>query len=145
MSVKLRGHHLLCILTFMGHGYSRKFSANYGRVVKRLNAGEGVVLVDGPDDICDALIKEEEEPHCFNCSVLERDKIALQSVSELLGRPLAVGDELDLTGEVVSTLREAFANGPLRSACYECEWSAFCDGIAENGYEKVHLRPPPTH
>lgn len=59
MSVKLRGHHLLCILTFVGHGYSRAFSDNYKAVVQRLNAGEPVVLVDGPDDICAALIKED--------------------------------------------------------------------------------------
>ncbi|KZL18029.1 hypothetical protein PsAD2_02763 [Pseudovibrio axinellae] len=142
MSVKLRGHHLLCILTFIGHGYSKGFSKNYNRVVQRLNTGEPVLLVDGPDDICSALIEEEAAPHCFNCSVVERDAKALKTVREILDRPLSVGDELVLTSGLVTQLRSAFGNGDMKVACNECEWEPFCKEIAEGGYQKTRLLYP---
>ena len=32
MTIKLRAHHLLCLLTYVGKGYSPAFTANYDRV-----------------------------------------------------------------------------------------------------------------
>ncbi|GHB30222.1 (2Fe-2S) ferredoxin [Pseudovibrio japonicus] len=136
MSVKLRGHHLLCILTFVGHGYSRAFSDNYKAVVRRLNAGEPVVLVDGPDDICAALIKEEAEPHCFKCSVTKRDAAALEIVGAVLERPLGIGEELVLSADMIALLRDAYGNGKMEAACNGCEWQPFCDDIAKSGFKK---------
>ncbi len=136
MSVKLRGHHLLCILTFVGHGYSRAFSENYKTVVQRLNAGEPVVLVDGPDDICAALIKEDADPHCFTCSVTERDTAALEVVRAVLERPLGIGEELVLTADMIALLRGAYGKGKMAAACNGCEWQQLCDDIAKNGFKK---------
>ncbi|MDJ0930339.1 DUF1284 domain-containing protein [Breoghania sp.] len=59
MTVELRGHHLLCLLTYVGNGYSATFSAAYDKVVERLNSGKEVEIVRGPDAICRALIAEE--------------------------------------------------------------------------------------
>lgn len=140
MSVKLRGHHLLCILTFVGHGYSRAFSNNYKAVVRRLNAGEPVVLVDGPDDICAALIKEETDPHCFKCSVTERDAAALEVVSAVLERPLGIGEELVLSADMIALLRAAYGKGEMAVACIGCEWQQVCDDIAKSDFEKGLLR-----
>jgi len=50
--VRLRAHHLLCILTFAGKGYSPAFVANMAGVVARIGAGEPIEVVAGPDDIC---------------------------------------------------------------------------------------------
>ena len=38
MTVRLRAHHLLCMLTYVGKGYTAAFTANYDRIVERLNA-----------------------------------------------------------------------------------------------------------
>ena len=145
MSVKLRGHHLLCVLTFIVHGYSPAFSKNYKDVVRRLNAGEPVDLVDGPDEICATLIREETEPHCFNCSVIKRDKAAVKLASQVLGSELHVGDELVLNSRLIGKMREAYAEGNFRKACENCEWVQFCAEIASSGYEKVLLRNPKHH
>ncbi len=56
MTVRLRGHHLLCMLTFVGKGYSPAFVENYDRIAGRLSEGEDILLVDGPDDICAPLL-----------------------------------------------------------------------------------------
>ncbi|MGH0001449.1 DUF1284 domain-containing protein [Pseudovibrio ascidiaceicola] len=145
MSVKLRGHHLLCVLTFIGHGYSPAFSKNYEAVVKRLNAGETALLVEGPDEICTVLINEEEQLHCFNCSVVERDKAAVTLISRLLGTELCVGDEIFLNSHLVAKMRKAYTEGVFKKACQNCEWVQFCDEISSSGFQKVLLRHPKHH
>lgn len=90
MTVRLRPHHLLCMLTYVGKGYTSGFVENYDRVATRLNAGEeDIELVDGPDDICEGLLCESHA-HCFNEGVVQRDEMARLSVSALLGETLTM-------------------------------------------------------
>lgn len=89
MTVRLRPHHLLCMLTYVGKGYTSGFVENYDRVAARLNAGEeDIELVDGPDDICTGLLCESHA-HCFNEGVVQRDEAARLSVSTLLNETLS--------------------------------------------------------
>ena len=43
--VKLRGHHLLCGLTFEGMGYTGIFSQTFRSMLGRVEAGEPIDLV----------------------------------------------------------------------------------------------------
>ncbi len=139
MTVRLRAHHLLCLLTFVGKGYTPAFTANYRRVVARLNAGEAAELVEGPDDICAPMLGETGH-HCLNASVDDRDRQALADVAALLGRPLAAGGDFTLDPVRVATLRAAFAAGASRTACAGCQWSGLCTDIAAGGFAGVRLR-----
>jgi hypothetical protein len=38
--IELRGHHLLCILTYMGKGYTPAFVENYDAIVAQINRGD---------------------------------------------------------------------------------------------------------
>ena len=138
MTVALRPHHLLCLLTYVGKGYSRAFTDNYDAIATRLVAGEGVVLVAGPDEICQPLLGESE-PHCHRDSVVERDRLATRDVEALLGVKLAVGAELMLSREVLAQMREAFARGATREACGGCEWHGLCTGIAGASFAGVRI------
>jgi hypothetical protein len=138
MTVALRPHHLLCLLTYVGRGYSPAFTENYDAIAARLVAGESVVLVAGPDDICQPLLGEAE-PHCHRDSVVERDWLATRDVERLLGRPLSLGVELALTPEWLRRMRDAFSRGETREACGGCEWHGLCTGIAGSGYAGVKL------
>lgn len=140
MTVRLRAHHLLCLLTYIGKGYSPGFTANYDRIVARLNRGETIFIVQGPDDICAPLLKEEAEPHCQQDSVAERDERAAESVAALLGRPVRTGTRLDLGPAYLETMRQAFSAGQMRAACEGCEWSTLCDAIAASDYRDARLR-----
>ena len=142
MTVELRGHHFLCLLTYVGNGYNAEFSRAYDAIVERLNAGEGVRVVSGPDAICEALIAHEKEPHCFLARVCGRDARAAAEVGPLLGRTIAQGAEFVLSGEDVARLRHAFAQGAIRSACNDCEWSRLCTRVGKAGYRGVRLMPP---
>ncbi|SIR10679.1 hypothetical protein SAMN05880582_106200 [Rhizobium sp. RU20A] len=136
--VRLRAHHLLCMLTFIGEGYSPTFVAEYRRIVARLGAGAEIEIVAGPDDICAPICHAAGE-HCHNESVQDRDRRAAASVTALLGIEIAPGARFRLDAARLSRLRHAFATGTIRAACADCEWAPLCDGIAASGFEGVLL------
>jgi hypothetical protein len=133
VTIRLRAHHLLCLLTYVGKGYSPAFTANYDGIAERLSRGEDILLVSGPDDVCAPLL-DDPEPHCLNESVVERDRLATQDVEELLARPILVGTRLDLDTATLARMRQAFAADLVRKACGGCEWNELCGTIAAGGY-----------
>jgi hypothetical protein len=138
MTVRLRAHHLLCMLTYVGKGYSPAFVENYEAIAARLSAGEDIVIVDGPDDICAPLLCGAQ-PHCLGESVTERDRNAAQAVATLLAMPVAAGTRLKPSASLLLRLRRAFAEGDIRAACAGCEWSGLCDTVAAEGYAKARI------
>jgi uncharacterized protein len=148
MAIHLRPHHLLCMLTFKGMGYTPAFVANLEQVVRRLATGtETIEIVAGPDDICAPLLGQcggpgEADCHCHRSSVVERDRLATQSIAALLARPLAPGAHLLLTPADLDQLRAAFAAGTIRQACTGCQWKPLCDTIAADGFTATLLVNP---
>ncbi|MBC2886939.1 DUF1284 domain-containing protein [Ochrobactrum sp. CM-21-5] len=144
MTVRLRGHHLLCMLTYIGKGYSPAFVENYDAIAGRLSEGEDIVLVNGPDDICEPLLCDGD-CHCFEQSVVRRDEAALEAVGALLDISLKTDATFDLDAERLARMRTAFANGTLRGACEHCEWSQLCTRIAvTEAYDDVTINMPPV-
>lgn len=139
MTIRLRPHHLLCLLTYVGKGYSAAFTANYDAIAARIGDGEDVEIIAGPDDICAPLLGDAE-PHCHRDSVIERDRLALRDVGELLASPLALGQRLTLDPALVRQMREAFSAGRTRPACAGCEWHDLCTGVAAGGYAGTAIR-----
>ena len=138
MTVRLRPHHLLCLLTYVGKGYTPAFVANYDTIARRLSDGEDVLVVDGPDDVCAALLCEPN-PHCFRDSVRERDAQAAVDVGDLLDISISAGVRIELHPALLARMRRAFADGVTRKACRGCEWFDLCSGIAAGGYRDVRV------
>jgi hypothetical protein len=135
--VRLRAHHLLCILTFAGEGYSTAFVTNLASVVARIGAGEPIELIDGPDDVC-APLEGSGDVHCLEPSVRRSDREALRALSEA-DPPLSGTRPLILDAAAVAELRAQFAAGTIRSACAGCRWFDLCSGIASAGYAAASL------
>ncbi len=138
MTVRLRPHHLLCVLTYVGRGYSPAFTANYDALVDRLAAGEAILIVDGPDDICGPVMATDD-PHCLKESVVERDRLAANDVAALIGAPIEPGLQIALDERVLPAMRKAFAGGTVRAACTGCEWSQLCSAVASIGFRDTRL------
>ncbi|CAN5212838.1 DUF1284 domain-containing protein [soil metagenome] len=139
MTVALRAHHLLCMLTYVGHGYSEAFVAGYDRIVQRVSAGEPIRIVDGPDEICAPLL-QGEAPHCLRDGVSMRDASAARQLETLLGLPIAAGTGIELSATRLETMRQAFARSHVREACEGCQWSSLCTSIAGDGFAGVKLK-----
>ncbi|UVK44293.1 DUF1284 domain-containing protein [Mesorhizobium sp. AR07] len=141
MTIRLRAHHLLCLLTYVGKGYSPAFTANYDGIAERLSRGEDILLVSGPDDVCAPLL-DEPEPHCLRDSAAERDRFAAQDVADLLARPIRAGARLDLDAAILARMRQAFSAGLVRRACAGCEWHGLCSMVAAGFYRDTRVRRP---
>lgn len=139
MTVRLRAHHLLCLLTWAGKGYSPAFTAGFNAIAGRLAAGEAVAVIEGPDDVCAPML-DAAGCHCRNARVAERDRRAARDLSRLLGRPVAPGAALLLDGPTLARMREGFAAGALSDACAGCEWAGFCRTIAADAFRPAVLR-----
>jgi hypothetical protein len=129
MTIRFRPHHLLCLLTYAGRGYSPAFTNNYDMIAGRISKGEDILIVDGPDDICAPLL-DEAEPHCWRHSVTKRDRLAASSLGKLLPGLMQTGAMVTLNPKVVQDMREAFAANHIRTACQGCKWHDLCSRIS---------------
>lgn len=137
MTIRLRPHHLLCLQTYAGKGYTPAFTANYDMIAARLSQGEDIEIVEGPDDICTPLLTEPD-PHCWRDSVTQRDQQAAADLQPLL--TANSGTKLTLTAHLLDTMRTAFRTGPLRPACTGCEWSDLCTTIADGDFKGTRIQ-----
>jgi len=141
MTIRLRPHHLLCLLTYVGKGYSAAFTANYDAIAARIGGGEDLLIVAGPDDICAPLLAGAE-PHCHRDSVIERDRLVLRDLGELLEVKPVVGGRIVLGPALLQQMRGAFTAGSTRAACTGCEWHGLCTTISRSGYAGVVIPSP---
>ncbi len=137
MTVRLRAHHLLCLLTYVGRGYSPAFVAGYDQIVARLNAGEGAVLVAGPDDVCAPMLGSGH--HCHEPRIAARDGAATAALAGLFDGDVGPGTALSLSRDAVLRLRAAFAASSIRTACAGCQWTGLCDQVAARGFAGTRL------
>ncbi len=136
--IRLRGHHLLCLQTYKGLGYSEGFVRGMDAITERLNAGETVEIVEGPDDIC-AGWAHEPDNHCHADRAAARDASALAAFSRMLGSPIGPGARIPKAGRLMVSARPLFAAGELRAGCTQCPWIETCDGIAAEGFAGTRL------
>jgi hypothetical protein len=127
------------MLTFAGEGYSPEFVTNFERIARLIGAGDQTVeIVFAPDDICAALL-EDVRGHCRESSVSERDRVAAEALTGLLGQAVVENARIELREDILEHMRGAFAAGTIRQACHGCQWSPLCDRIASAGFSNTSL------
>lgn len=135
--ISIRPHHFLCMLTYVGKGYSRNFVANFDSLIDKINSGQyDFIIVDGVDDICAPRLcdKDDTTCHCHDDSIRERDKQALNALG------FSVGDSIPITKDLIARLRADYKDNTIRAACSGCEWKELCDNIAEKNFEGTKLK-----
>lgn len=133
--IRLRGHHLLCMLTWSGKGYSEAFSAKFDQVVRAIKGGNPVQIVAGPDDLCRTLDPATQpDYHCDKASVTARDAAALADIAAYLGVALDAGRPLIVDVATWARLQSGFKAGTVRTACRSCEWFSLCSDIAGDDF-----------
>lgn len=135
--IRLRPHHLLCMLTYVGKGYTERFTANMTAVMQRINKGErDILLIEGPDDLCAPRLNDPDDPdcHCHQEKMTRRDEAAMADLG------VTYGDHLTLTLDLISDYRKKFAARETRSACSACQWHDLCTEVAANGFDGAVLQ-----
>ncbi len=117
--VRLRGHHLLCLLSFSGEGYSPAFVQRFRELAAAYRSPQTVVsLLESPDDACAACPYLEAEGCRSPADGPEKNVAALDAaVLSRLG--VAAGEHRagDLHARVAD-LSEADLHG----LCRACSW-----------------------
>ncbi len=117
--MKLRPHHLLCTLGFVGLGYSEEFVENMTLIVEELkNQKTEIVLVVGIDDICLCCPKNISNIRCKEDSVTFYD----EKVLEVFGFKEGAYVYKDL----IKTIKEIATFENLEYICGDCSWFENC-------------------
>lgn len=140
-SVRMRGHHLLCMLGWKGVGYTPAFTINYNKIIERLKTETVTIeIIEGKDDICAPLNSENYEGyHCEDEDVLIRDKKALDDINRTLGLNLTIGSQFEISEIYLADMRALFQKYEIRSACAGCSWHDFCSDIAADNFKDTKL------
>lgn len=116
---KLRGHHLICLHFFEGHGFDYEFRENLRRILENISEVE---VIDGPDDVCKACpynvgfcnYSQEAEKE-----VRELDRFALKKLNFEIGTRVKWSKLKPKISEVIEEWRDF--------ACKSCDWRGVCD------------------
>lgn len=124
--LRLRGHHLLCLQGFQGHGYDEEFTRNmeaiYNIVMKH---NESIRIVSSMDDICkccpnnvnDMCIDSKE-----NSKIIKMDNLVLDRLNSRIDMDDCKPDEVfDLINNELFTKKD-----DIKDTCLLCKWYDVC-------------------
>jgi hypothetical protein len=122
-TIKLRGHHLICLHFFKGEGYNPEFVANLGEILRRAEAGEEIEVYSGADDVC-KMCPYLKRGRCFydkdtEAEISEMDKVALRLLRQKTRRRVKW---LDIREKIPQIFREW-----AREYCKNCNWRKVCE------------------
>ncbi|SDE29452.1 hypothetical protein SAMN02799630_05119 [Paenibacillus sp. UNCCL117] len=127
--IKLRGHHLLCLLGYRGMGYSDDFCVNMTAIYERLRIDPEtmIVMVEGPDDICEHY-PQDRPVHCREAGVGRRDALVLEKLGLKLAEPV-------VWSQVLAEVAACIEPDDIRVICSSCPWEQY--GVCREGVEMV--------
>lgn len=122
MRIKLRGHHLLCLLGFQGYGYSEDFVFNMTQINEKRKSKECIItLTNEADDICSSCPNLKDNI----CENEKQNEIIVKMDNEILSHfdSKRKYNSLELFKEVslqFNTLKS------VENVCNNCKWENEC-------------------
>jgi len=115
--IRLRPHHLLCLVAFQGEGYSPEF-VEKTRGLQRALLADGTVieLVRGPDDLCDGCPEMKEE-----CVSLAPDS-GVDGLDHAASALLGVSPGRHRAADLLQSLKDAYSAERGYEVCGGCSW-----------------------
>lgn len=150
-NVRLRGHHIPCLLTHVGveEGHGEAAKDNIDFVIARISVPRSsVLIVSGADDICAPRnghqCKFGVEERCAGWGMDRRDQLALEALNQLFkdGGFWAVNTRHNLTEGLIGGFRNAARQGLFERVCRGCGYEDFCAQVRRDHYAGVKLYPP---
>lgn len=124
MTIRLRGHHLLCLLGYRGMGYSDDFCVNMTAIYELLLAKPEteIEIILGPDDVCKAY-PPDKAYHCEG-TVYSLDAAILAK----LGLEVA---ERGSWQSICDRVAETMVPEDISHLCTTCPWEKY--GVCAEG------------
>ena len=120
----MRAHHLICMRSFQGNGYSANFVDNFQKVISKINGENPVIkIVNCPDVICKAC------PHnkngCIKKGPKSEVKVRNKDNNFISLLKLDLNNEMK-ANELINLINERITNIEIKDICKECEWLKYC-------------------
>jgi len=141
--LKIRPHHLFCLLGFKGIGYSTDFVSNMAGISEKIkkNSEIEIKLVSGCDDICRSCPYFSN----FGCAKNPDSEVRLNNKEMQIISLLQIEtDRTEKAGILYEKIRERFSLGMFDWLCNDCEWYSmgYCrneiESLKEGGFhEKI--------
>ena len=112
--MNIRPHHLLCIRSYVGRGYSEEFTANMDKITAELKSGAPFTLVKGKDDLC---------AHCPYCT----DECMTKEKTDRYDKAVLDALKLEYGKEYVYKIPDL----NIDDICSDCEWFTLCKKVTE--------------
>ena len=134
--LKIRAHHLLCLLGFRGLGYNQEFIAVMRKVVERVrpNSVFPVTVIAERDIIC-AACPHNKEDKCMKKADSER-KVKARDLEVLRRLGLEVGAQIPVA-KAWARIKGSLSLKDLAEICRDCEWLAL--GYCAEGLEGLEV------
>ena len=126
MCLRLRPHHLFCLRTWVGNGYSEAFTENMNHVSEMLKADpeQRILLVRGADDLCAACPNLTEDGTC-------RSEEKVQGLDARVLGLIGSADSFVSYGKLRSRADAAAGERFPPELCGECEWFELCRSVGQ--------------
>jgi len=121
--IKLRGHHLVCLHFFKGEGYNLEYVENLAYILKRAEAGDGIEVAAGADDVCNTC-PSLKEGLCLYAADAEAG-IREMDISALTWLGLKDKDEIRWS-DIQKKLPDIFLEWS-KKYCKGCGWKRVCE------------------
>ncbi|WP_424766520.1 DUF1284 domain-containing protein [Paenibacillus sp. sgz302251] len=133
MAIRLRGHHLLCLLGYRGMGYSEEFCVNMTDIYETLRTmpETEIEIITGPDDVCRAYPPDKAN-HCEG-TVYELDEKILTKLSLA---PHERGSWQDICGRIADKIIPS----DISHLCATCPWEKY--GVCQEGVGTIRDGKP---
>lgn len=118
--MRIRGHHLICLLHFEGKGYSEEFVKNMYRILNELKKGTLFRLVLGEDDICE-FCPHNERGRCAlgEEEVISKDRKVIEDLS------LNENEKYSFT-DIKTKIYSCITLDKFWDICGRCRWFDIC-------------------
>lgn len=135
--VKIRAHHLLCLLGYKGFGYSEGHTKKMWETQRLLFSFDSQFEIsDSPDDICLVCPYLKEGGCRFGGKEIEEEKIRERDRGVIVKLGLKTGSAYTWK-EILERLK-SFSEEDLSSLCSSCYWFPY--GYCLDGLRKIKVQ-----
>ncbi|MCL0077143.1 DUF1284 domain-containing protein [Dehalococcoidia bacterium] len=130
--LKIRAHHLLCLLGFRGLGYNQEFITKMRKVVEKLDSNSTITLVVECDIICSSC-PHHKGSKCLKDADSEL-KVKAQDLEVLMRLGFEAGAQMPVV-KAWARIKERLSFNDIAEICRHCEWLEL--GYCVQGLERL--------
>jgi len=119
-SMKLRAHHLICLLGFIGLGYSKDYVDNMTKIVDQLSPSTLIEVSSKPDAIC-APCPFLGEKGCQERGSESEEVVRNRDLAVMKRLNIVAGDRITWS-EIEERIRSSISPEDLVDICQDCQW-----------------------